>query len=169
MNYLAWLLAFYAAAVAQTSIAPCLTVGLAAPDLLLLLAFVWIVRRPGWPGFIGAMTVGLAADLSSLGSLGTMVVCLGIAAVALDSWRPTLGLDHPLVAALATGIATMLVSFVTATLATIGEPGSRSLFALASQSVGVGLYTALLACPLLVVLAWMESVRRSADRRWAVG
>ena len=60
----------YVTAVLQTSLGDALRVGRVAPDLLGLLAVVWLLVTPGRRAFLVAGLIGLVADLISPGQLG---------------------------------------------------------------------------------------------------
>lgn len=152
----------YVAAVADTTLAERIQVGRVAPDLLALTAVVWLLLAAGPSAFLVAGAIGLVADLVSSGRIGLGTACFLLAGYALVRLRQRLALE-----ALPAQLA---VVFAAVALLSAGVGVGRWLLGetvvgpvtLLLGALGVGLYTAGVALPLLMVLGWIREplVRR---------
>ena len=157
----------YVAAVADTSLAERIQVGHVAPDLLALTAVVWLLVAAGPRGFLVAGAIGLWGDLVSPGCLGPGTACFLLVGYGIARLRQRLPLDQ-----LAVQVA---VVFVAVGLLAAGMGLGRWLLGelpvelptLLLRSLGVGLYTAGVSLPLLMLIGWIREPRLARTRRLA--
>jgi rod shape-determining protein MreD len=169
MRFIVLVVATYAAAVAQTVLAPALEVRHVMPDLLALVAVLWQLSAArsrddraagGTPrGFIAAALVGLAYDFTSSGPLG---VGLGLFAAVgfFTAWvHAKVDLAHPLVQLATMFFATAAIAAGEAVLWRLHGEMALTWSTLAVRAACVGVYTAGLAAPTVMVLGWFREVR----------
>ena len=146
----------YVAAVADTSLAGRIQVGQVAPDLLALTAVVWLLLAAGPRGFLVAGAIGLFADLVSPGRVGLGMICFLLAGYAITRLRQRLALDHVLAQVVVVfGAVTGLAAGIGAGRWLLGETAVDPA-TLLLRSLGVGLYTAGVSLPLLMVIGWIR-------------
>jgi len=145
----------YLVAVVETSLGDLLRIGTVEPDLLALLAVVWLLRWPGPWAFLVAGLIGLAEDLLAPGRLG-----LGLGSFLLIGYALALLRTRFRLGLLVLQVAAVLVAVCT--LTTIQAVGhwllgtvSVSLPTLLARAASVGLYTAGLSLPVLMILNWL--------------
>ncbi|MFH1264815.1 MAG: rod shape-determining protein MreD [Planctomycetota bacterium] len=155
------LLIVYVTAVLETSLADAVRVGHVAPDLLALLAVVYVLSTPGRRAFLVAGAIGLAADLVSPGRPGLGVACFLLVGYALTRLRTKFPLDLLAGQVLAVGLGTTLLSTGLATGAWLFGEATVSLPTLLVRAFGVGLYTAGVSLPLWMILGWTREPRRA--------
>jgi hypothetical protein len=149
----------YLAAVAETSLADALRVGSVAPEVLALVAVVWLLVAAGRYGFLTAGAIMLVGDLCAPGRVGVGAAWMLLVGYAICRLRLRARLSHylfqlPVVfAAVAAWAACVGLSERFA--GDIGLP----LGTILTRSLGVGLYTAGLALPILMLLAWFREPR----------
>lgn len=157
----------YAAAVVDTSLGEVVQIGRVAPDMLALVAMVWLLVAGRPREFLVAGAVGLFGDLISPGRVGLGMACylaVGYAVVRLRGRA----LLEPLLGQIA--VVWLSVTAIAASMALghwlLGEaPGP--LPALLARSCGVGAYTAAVAIPLLMVIGWVREPRLRRERKLA--
>jgi rod shape-determining protein MreD len=154
MRYLLLIPVVYAAAVVETSLGDVLAVGRVTPDLLALVAVLWVVTSRSRWAFLAAGAIGLASDLIAPGRLGVGMACFFLVGYGLAQLRAKLPTDHlaarvPVVAAAVTLLAALLAT----AHGLLGDvPGP--LPPLVLRALGAGAYTAGLALPVLMILSW---------------
>jgi len=157
----------YAVAVLQTSLADAISVGHVTPDLLALSAVVWILVHPGRRGFLAAGAIGLAADLISPSHLGVGMASFLLVGYGVARLRTKLDLEHVVAQVLCVGAATTVL----VTTQAIGSwlPGHTAvpLGTLLVRALGVGLYTAGVSVPLLLLIGWIREPFRARRRKLA--
>jgi rod shape-determining protein MreD len=153
------------ALVLQVSLVPAMAVTSAGfkPQLLLVLAmFVALYARPD-AALLGCWTLGLLADLSSIGPLGGFAFGFGLAGLGIVATRASLFRDHPLshfFLALSFGfLANEIVSLRDAVYA--ARYDARRLVVL---PLGAAAYTALIAPYLMLLLNRFRRVMRLPER-----
>ena len=157
----------YLAAVVDTSLADRLQVGHVAPDLLALVAVVWLLVAGSPWGFLAVAAIGLAGDLISPGRVG-----LGMASFLLVGYAVTRLRGRVALESLAGQVAVVLaaVTLVGLAVATgrwlLGET-AEALPALLARAMGVGLYTAGVSVPLLMVIGWIREPLLKRRRKLA--
>jgi rod shape-determining protein MreD len=159
----------YAAAVLQTSLAPELEVRHVVPDLFALLAVLWqlngarsagdrgAVAAP--PGFIVAALVGLAYDLTSSGPLGAGFGLFAVMGVFMSWIRAKTDLTHPLAQLAIVLFVAAIVAAADATLWRLRGETSLPWATLAVRAACVGVYTAGVAVPIVMVVDWFRGGR----------
>jgi rod shape-determining protein MreD len=152
----------YAAAVGETAMVDALAVRQVAPSLIALAALTWQLAWPGPYAFLGAGVIALAGDLFVPGRIGLGAAAMLIVAYATGRLRDRLRIEHyawqiPLIFAAtsvwATGSGVLRAMFGEAAVGV----------AMLGQSLLVGVYTALLALPVLMVLAWLRETSSGRD------
>jgi rod shape-determining protein MreD len=146
----------YVAAVLDTSLAGVIRVGQIAPDLLATLAVVWLLIFPGPRSFLAAGAVGLAGDLVSPGRVGVAAICFLLVGYAIARLRSRFALDHVVwqVAVVWVGV-TLLAAGMAVGRWLLGEI-SQPVAGLLLRSLGVGVYSAGVSLPLLMVIGWIR-------------
>ena len=161
MRYLLLAAAVYVAAVVQTSLVDAIRIGRVEPDVLAMVAIIWLFWATGprslpAAGFLVAGGIGLLADLISPGRIGLGAACYVLIGYAVDRLRPWLGLKHLL--------GQLLTVWVGVTLLSVGQTLGLWLLGDVSQplgramacALGVGLYTAGVSLPVLMVTGWIR-------------
>ena len=150
----------YVTAVLETSLADVLRVGDVAPDLLAMLAIIWVLLVPGSRTFLAAGAIGLAGDLISPGRIGLGMACFLLVGYGVGRLRSRFNWNHFIwqvpvvwlgVTLLAAALAAGQLMFKEATL-----PPS----ALAIRAAGVGIYTAGVSLPILMTIGWLREPSR---------
>ncbi len=150
----------YAAAVLETSLADVIAVGHVTPDLLALLAMVWILLVPGGRTFLTAGAIGMAADLIAPGRVGLGVACFLLVGYCVGRLRAKLDLDHFVWQVPMVWVAvTVLAAGLAIGHWLLGET-SAPLAALLMRAAGVGLYTAGVSLPVLMAIRWLREPLR---------
>lgn len=154
MPWLLLVVACYVAAILHATLDSVIGIGHVVPDWFALTALLIVltVRRPQ-PLAIGLL-VGLAADLSGVGPLGISTASLMLTTTAVAHLRRKLHIEHPALqvplVALATTTYTVGVVLMTMITTWSTAPGVTPLL----ESIGVGLYTAAVALPILLIISW---------------
>ena len=155
MRYLLLVPIIYVAAVLQTSLSGVLCVGHVGPDLMALLAVIWLLTDSEPRAFVAAGAIGLVGDLIAPGRAGLGMACFLLIGYAVGRLRTRLPADHLV------GRVTIVLVAVSLTSLGIGcgdwlfgepSPGLREIV---TRSVGVGIYTAGASIPLLMILGWI--------------
>jgi cell shape-determining protein MreD len=169
MQRIGWLLvlliAAYLAAVAETALVDAMRIGQVTPDLLALVALVWALTAAGPRAFLAAGAVMFLGDLIAPGRVGLgtgwmLLVAFGVgqlrARVRLENLAAQLGvlLAGATLWAAGVGLSARL-------LGNVALPWSTVL----ARAGGVGLYTAGVGLPLLMVLGWIRQPRLARERR----
>ncbi|MBN2475466.1 MAG: hypothetical protein JXB62_12720 [Pirellulales bacterium] len=163
-----WLtLAVYLAAVAETSLIDVLRIGEVTPDLLALVAVVWLLTSGSPRAFLGAGAVALVGDLIAPGHLGVGMGWMLLAGYGVGRLRARFRLEH-------LGWQ-VLITFATvaAWAAAVGATGrligdlSLAWSAVVPRALGVGLYTAAVALPVWMVVGWIRQPFLARKRRLA--
>jgi rod shape-determining protein MreD len=146
----------YLAAMLETSLADALRVGAVGPDLMALVAIIWVLRVPGARTFLAAGLVGLASDLIAPGRLGLAMATFLLIGYLVTRLKSKLHLEKPLCQ-----VPTVLVAGGLSAAAigvgcrVLGET-SLDLSTLLGRAAGVGVYNAGLSVPLIMILAWTK-------------
>ncbi|NUQ37656.1 MAG: rod shape-determining protein MreD [Caldilineales bacterium] len=84
----------YVAAAANASICSRVAIWGAPPDLLAVLAIIWMTLSGGQNSLVAVAALGLSHDLISGQRLGAGAACYLLAAFALESWQLRLAYRH---------------------------------------------------------------------------
>jgi len=149
----------YLAAVLDTTLGSVWSVGTIAPDALEVLAFAWVVVERRRFGLLVAGAVGLLADLLASGRVGPGMSSFFLAALLLSAlqrrWQPR----HPLVQAGLIAPVAALSTLATRGVSELPSVATMELAGRTSHALGVGLYTAAVAVPVLMLLGWIRPTR----------
>lgn len=148
--------AVYLAAVAQTSYHRLLAIGPVAPDWLTVVAVLWLLWGRGRHDFLVAGAIGLLGDAIAPGRPGFGAAALLLSGYALVQLRP-FGIGSGLLSQVTlTALIAAVVSL--ASLAGAWLVGDAELMPKPwlYHAGGVGLYTALAALPLWMILSWLR-------------
>ena len=155
----------YAAAVLETSLADVIQVGHVTPDLLAMIAILWVLLAAGPRTFLVAGAIGLVADLIAPGRVGLGLACYLLVGYAVYRLRARFLPDHPLwqvatvwvaVSVLASGLAIGRWLLAETSL----PPG-----VLLGRAAGVGVYTAGASLPVLMIIHWIREPSREREKR----
>jgi len=169
-------LTVYLAAVAETVLVDVIRVGEVTPDLLALVAVVWLLTAGGPRAFLVAGAVALVGDLIAPGRLGVgtawmLLVGYGVVRLRLCFRAATNGRGFtgaqllwqvPMVAAAVT-VWAAAVGLTARLLGDASLPWSTIL----TRSAGVGIYTAGVALPVLMVIGWIREPLLARRRKRA--
>lgn len=161
MHAILLLLLTYFAAVAETSLADALRIGEAAPDLLALVAVTWLLTARGPRAFLGAGAITLVGDLIAPGHVGVGAFWMLLVGYGVGRLRAHFKLDHLVFQVPAAWLAVTLwaaaVGLTARLLGDISLPWTTIL----GRSIGVGLYTAAVSLPVLMVVGWIREPKNS--------
>jgi hypothetical protein len=154
----------YAAAVLDTLLGNVLHIGSVAPDLLAMTAVVWILVAAGPRAFCVAGMIALVGDLIAPGQLGigtAWMLLIGYGLCRLRGYFVTGNLPLRVLAvwvavtlwAIGVGLSGYLLSGYL--LGQVATPVTTVL----CRAAGVGVYTAALSLPLLMVIGWIRESR----------
>ena len=171
MRFLILTLVVYVAAVAETSLVDVMRIGHVTPDLLALVAVVWLLTAAGPRAFLVAGVVALVGDLIAPGRLGVgmawmLLVGYGVTRLrgrfrgATDGrgfiWEVPCVWVAVTVWAAAVGLTGRLSGDVSLPFSTI-----------LARAAGVGIYTAGVGLPVLMVVGWIREPRLARRRKLA--
>jgi cell shape-determining protein MreD len=133
-----------------------------------LVAVVWLLTVGGTRGFLAAGAIGLAGDLLAPGRVGLGMASFLLVGYALSRLRGRLPLEY-----LAVRVAIVFAAVTLTTLLAgygrwpIGEPALPASM-LVGRALGVGVYTAGVSLPVMMVLGWISpskafGLRRTSD------
>ena len=160
MRFVVLLIAVYLAAAADAALVDAMRVGSAAPDLLALAAIVWVLAAGGPRAFLAAGAVMLVGDLVAPGRVGLGAGWMLLAAFGVVQLRGYVKLDHPAVrVAVVLMAVTLWATGVGLTAWLLGE-ATLPPATIVARAAGVGLYTAAVAVPVLMILGWLREPRR---------
>lgn len=160
MPYLLLIASVYLAAVVDTAGADVLRVGKVTPDLVALVAIVWIVlARSRW-AFLTAGGVALLGDLIAPGRVGVgaawmLLVGFGLAWFVERARRRRLAAGLPVRLLLTAAAVTAWCLGVGLTSVLLGE-AAQPLPAQVLQAFGAAAYTTAVALPVLMVAGWVR-------------
>jgi rod shape-determining protein MreD len=152
----------YAAAIAETSLAPAIEVRHVTPDLFALAAILWQLTAGRGRGFVIAALVGLAYDLTAAGPLGVGMGMFALVGYGIAQIRSHLDLEH---------LPLQLAMILAATMAiALGEAGAWRLLGettlpwstLVVRAMSVGVYTTAIALPILLFCSWFHRTQPAA-------
>jgi len=167
MRHLILTIAVYLAAVLQTSLIDGLRIGRLTPDLVALVAMVWVLTatRPG--AFLVAGGIGLVGDLLGPGRIGLGMAGLLLAGYGIEQLKTRFFLEGLPARVATVGVAVSLYALALATghvaLGTVEGP----LWILWARAAGVGLYTGAISLPVLMVVGWIHEPHRARRQRLA--
>lgn len=162
-----WLLLIplvYLAAVAQTSLVEVIRIGRIEPDLLAVTAMTWICLADRRWSFQAAGGVGLAADLISPGRIGLGMAAFLLVGYAVCRLRERIATDRLWLQLLVVAAGTLAVCVVQVLGHwAIGESGPLGESLL--RALGVGLYSAAISLPILMIIGWAREPWQARRRR----
>ena len=167
MRYLLLPPIVYVAAVLETSAVDAITVGRIAPDLLAMVAIVWLTTVGSARAFLVAGAVVLIGDLIGPGRPGVGMAWILPIGYAIGRLQEHVKTDHLAVQ------VTVVWAAVTLWAAAVGVSfqllGDVSLPwpTLIARAVGVGFYTAAVSLPVLMVVGWIREPLRVRSERMA--
>jgi rod shape-determining protein MreD len=167
MHYLLLIPIVYLAAVAETSRVDVIRVGEATPDLLVLAAVVWALTAKGRRAFLVAGLVTLVGDLIAPGRLGLGMFWMLPVGYAITRLRARVRLDHVALQAPAALLAvTVWAAAVGLSARLLGEI-TLPWPTIVGRAAGVGLYTAGVSVPVLMLIGWIREPRIALEKQLA--
>ncbi len=176
MRFVILALVVYLTAVMETSLVDVMRVGHVTPDLLALVAVVWLLTAAGPRAFLVAGAVALAGDLIAPGHIGVgmaWMLLVGYGVTRLRAcfqgatngrgfmWQQ-LAWQVPAVAVAVT-IWAAAVGLSGRLLGDVSLPWSTIL----ARTAGVGIYTAGVAVAVLMVVGWIREPQLARRRKLA--
>jgi hypothetical protein len=166
-------LTVYLVAVAETSLVDVMRVGNVTPDLLALVAVVWLLTVAGPRAFLIAGAIALVGDLIAPGRLGVgtawmLLVGYGITCLRARLQGATDG--RGFTGAQLLWQVPMVAAAVTVWAAAVGLSGRLlgdiwlPLSTILTRAAGVGIYTAGAALPVLMVVGWVREPKPARRR-----
>ena len=155
--YIAFLIPIvYLAAVAETALGDVMRVGDVTPDLIALVAIVWLLTAAGPRAFLIAGGIALLGDLIAPGRLGVgmawmLAVGYGVTWLRSQMKSDHLGVQVPIA-------CTALIAWAVGVAITgrlLGDVTLPLLFFL-NGSAATDLYTAAIAVPVLMIAGWIR-------------
>lgn len=156
MRFLILLPLLYAAAIVETSLADVIRVGHVTPDLLALVAIIWLLLVPGPRAFLAAGAIGLASDLIAPGRVGLAAACFLLVGYAVTRTRAKSRAEHLVWQVVMVWVAVTALAVALATGKWLLGEAPVALSILLPRALGVGMYTAGLSLPLLMVIRWIR-------------
>ena len=149
----------YAAAVLDTALAPAWSVGAMRPDLLALTAIgaAFLGRKSSACMLAGA--IGLFADLTAIGRIGAGIACFAIVGHVVMRLRPQLNVLPVWAKAIALAPAVAAAALGIGLTRKLSGEIDLGLLTIAMRCLGVGVYTAAIALPLLMLHHWAREPR----------
>jgi len=167
MHYLLLLPIVYLAAVLQTSLDDLLQVRGVTPDLFALVAVVSVLCTPGPRAFLLGGGIMLLGDLIAPGRIGIGAAWMLVLSYAVVRLREHIRLDFLAVRVAVVGVAVAFwVAGVGATGRLLGEL-PLGWTAIGFRALGVGVYTAGVALPVLMILGWLPEPAGTGQRQLA--
>jgi len=158
----------YLAAVAETSLVDVIRVGDATPALIALTAIVWLLTASGPRAFVAAGLIALAGDLIAPGRPGVgmaWMLLVGYGVTRLRArFRNAAGDGGSMFSQIVWQVPAVAV-VVTVWAAAVGFSGrllgdvSLPWRTIPIRAAGVGIYTAGVALPVLMVVGWIREPR----------
>jgi len=144
----------YLASILQIGLARHWQIAGAGPDLLALVAVVWTMKSTSWHALAAAASIGLACDMNSTGPLGVGMALYAVIAYGVIWWRRQVRLDRlpAQIAVVWTGVTVISISEFVANRC-LGQSIPPLPIAIERTAI-VGLYTAMVAVPIVLVLGW---------------
>ena len=156
MRTLLLLVIVYVVAVLETSLVDVMRIGHVAPDLLALVAIVYLLTATGPRAFLVAGLIALLGDLIAPGHLGVGMGWMLLVGYAIMRWKARLPLEHlPAQVFVVLTVVTVWVMAVGLTGRLVGDV-SLPWMSILARPLGVGLYTAGIAVPALMVVGWIR-------------
>ena len=164
MQWILLIPAIYLAAVAQTSLVEVIRIGRLEPDLLAVTAMIWVCLAERRWCFLAAGGVGLLADLISPGRIGLGLAAFLLVGYAVSRLPERIAIERlwVQVPVVAVGTAAVCVVQVLGRWA-IGETGPLGEGLL--RALGVGLYSAAVSLPILMLIGWAREPWLARRRR----
>ena len=167
MHFILVALFVYLAAVLETALVDVLRIGDAAPDLLALLAIVWLLTARGPRAFLAAGTIALAGDLLAPGRVGVGMFWMLLVGYAVTRLRARCKFDYL--------VFQVPTAFVAVTVWAIAVGASARLlgdvalpwWSIVARGAAVGLYTAAVCLPVLMVVGWIGEPLLAKERKLA--
>ena len=155
--YLVYLIPIiYLAAVAETALGDVMRVGDVAPDLIALVAVVWLLTATGPRAFLVAGGIALVGDLIAPGRLGVGMAWMLLVGYGVTCLRTRLKSDHLIVQVpIACAALIAWAAGVALTGRLLGDI-ALPLSTLLTRAAATGLYTAAIALPVLMVAGWIR-------------
>ena len=151
------LAAVYVALVLDATLLDLVAVDRVAPDLLAIVALVWLLVCPAsGRAVLAAGLIGLAADLAAGGRVGAGLASFALVGYAAMKLRTKIDTDHPLVqTALTWPAATAIALIVAAAQLAGGELATPPSTAFV-RCLFVGGYTGAVSLPVWMVMSWVR-------------
>jgi rod shape-determining protein MreD len=150
----------YAAAAANAAICPRMAIGRTAPDLLAVLAMVWITLGRGEARLVIAAALGLWWDFSGSERLGIGMACFLLMGLALEKLQLKLAYHHRWLRQAAVLPAVAALEMLLAWCQWFDSGMAMSLATLSRQSLAAATYTASLSAIAIATLPWLVRQRQ---------
>jgi rod shape-determining protein MreD len=145
----------YAIAVVESSCADALCIGHVGPDLMALMAVMWVLWNPSPRAFVAAGFIGLASDLFSPGRLGTATATFLVMGYLLVRLKGKFPVQKVVWQIPAVSIAVGLSAATLGLACWLFGETSTELDTLLVRAAGVGIYTGGMALPCAMTLSWI--------------
>ena len=155
--YLVYLIPIiYLAAVAETALGDVMRVGDVAPDLIALVAIIWLLTAAGPRAFLVAGGIALVGDLIAPGRLGVGMAWMLLVGYGVTWLRTRLKSDHLGVQVPIACAALIAWAVGVALTGRLSGDVTMPLSTLLTRAATTGLYTAAVALPVLMVAGWIR-------------
>ncbi len=150
----------YLAAVIQTWFAPRWELLDAAPNLLALVAFVWLTQLPSRRGILMAALAGLVSDLNATTPPGLGMAVFACAAYGTVWIRQRISLDGFIAQLSTVWFAAAGITLLQGLFIKFSGAGVVPWNLLVQRSAMVALYTMIVAIPFLTFVFWRTNPRK---------
>lgn len=159
LSYGLLLCGVYAAATLDTVLAPVWAIGPVRPDLIALAALGWALVGGKSQAYLMAAAIGLFADLLVPGRLGVCMACFALVGYAAVHLQPQFRSLPVWVKAAVVAPAIAVQALGIGLLRSLCGEIQLDVLAMAVRCLGVGVYTAAIALPLLMLHDWVREPR----------
>jgi cell shape-determining protein MreD len=165
MRYLLLLPIVYIAAVTETSLVDLIGVGPVTPDLLAMVAIVWLMLVPTPRAILVAGAIVLVGDLIAPGRPGVGMAWMLLVGYAITRLRQHVKMDHLAVQLIVLWAAVTLWASAVAITSQLTGHTTSPWPTLLANTTGVGIYTAGVSLPALMIIGWIREPRRTRQAR----
>jgi len=167
MRYLLLIITVYLAAVIDTTVVDAVRVGHLTPDLLSMVALIWLLTASGPGAFLAAGVIGLLGDLVGPGPAGLGMAGMLLIGYAVMRLRARFLLENLPAQLAVIWIGGTVFTLLLATGHWTSGATCQPRFALLGRALGAGFYTAGVSLPVLMVVGWIGEPYRARHRRRA--
>jgi len=165
MRILLLTLIVYLAAVIETSLVDLMRIGPVAPDLLALVAVIWLLVSDRPRVLLAAGAIALMGDLIAPGRVGLGMAWMLLVGYVVVRLRARFKVEHLFWQLLITWLAVTLWAFGLGLTGRVLGDVALPVGTILARAAGVGLYTAGVSLPVLMILGWVRQPHLARQKR----